>query len=82
MIRPQNSKHRVFEFIARYVASNREAPTIKEIGNHLNFSSPASVHRILVKLEAEGLIKRTPNISRGVEIVNATATPVTGWLDR
>ncbi len=32
-------------------------------------TSPASVHSILSALEREGLIKRIPNVSRGIEIV-------------
>jgi SOS regulatory protein LexA len=32
-------------------------------------SSPASVHSILSALEQEGLIKRIPNVSRGIEII-------------
>jgi repressor LexA len=34
-------------------------------------SSSASVHSILSALEREGLIKRIPNISRGIEIVES-----------
>ena len=32
-------------------------------------SSPASVHSILSALEREGLIKRIPNVSRGIEVI-------------
>ena len=31
--------------------------------------SSASVHAVLVALEREGLIKRIPNVSRGIEII-------------
>ena len=62
-------QRRVFEFIKRYVESNDEPPTIAEIGKHFQISSSASVHGILTALEREGLIKKTPNISRGIQIV-------------
>jgi repressor LexA len=62
-------QRRVFEFIRRYIDSNQEPPTIAEIGRHFQMRSPASVHAILLALEREGLIKRTPNVSRGIEIV-------------
>jgi repressor LexA len=62
-------QRRVYEFIRKYMASNNEPPTIAEIGRHFQISSSASVHSILLALEREGLIKRTPNISRGIEIV-------------
>ena len=62
-------QRRVFEFIRRYIDSNQEPPTIAEIGRHFQMRSPASVHAILLALEREGLIKRIPNVSRGIEIV-------------
>lgn len=62
-------QRRVFEFIRRYVESNHEPPTIVEIGRQFQMSSSASVHAILIALEREGLIKRIPNVSRGIQIV-------------
>ena len=62
-------QRRVFEFIRGYIESNDEPPTIAEIGRHFQISSSASVHGILLALEREGLIKRTPNVSRGIVIV-------------
>ncbi len=62
-------QRRVYEFIRGYIESNHESPTIAEIGKHFQMSSSASVHAILVALEREGLIKRVPNISRGIQIV-------------
>lgn len=62
-------QRRVYEFIKRYIESNEEPPTIAEIGRHFQISSSASVHGILTALEREGLIKRTPNISRGIEVI-------------
>src|SRR6185503_3210975 len=62
-------QRRVFEFIRRYIESNHEPPTIAEIGRHFQMSSSASVHAILIALEREGLIKRTPNVSRGIQVV-------------
>lgn len=62
-------QRRVYEFIKRYIESNHEPPTIAEIGRHFQISSSASVHGIITALEREGLIKKTPNISRGIQIV-------------
>jgi repressor LexA len=62
-------QRRIFEFIRRIIESNHEAPTIAEIGRHCQMRSSASVHAVLTALEREGLIKRTPNVSRGIEIV-------------
>src|SRR5215216_2295014 len=60
---------RVYDFIRRYIDSNQEPPTIAEIGRQFQLRSSASVHAILLALEREGLIKRIPNVSRGIEIV-------------
>ena len=62
-------QRRIFEFIRRYIESNQEAPTIAEIGKQFQMRSSASVHAVLIALEREGLIKRIPNVSRGIEIV-------------
>src|SRR5688572_24854578 len=68
-------QQRVFEFIRRYIESNQEAPTIAEIGRQFQMSSSASVHAILIALEREGLIKRTPHVSRGIQIVEQQPPP-------
>src|SRR6266550_2778433 len=62
-------QRRVYDFIRRYIDSNQEPPTIAEIGRQFKMSSSASVHAILSALEREGLIKRIPNVSRGIEVV-------------
>ena len=62
-------QRRIFEFIRRYIDSNQEAPTIAEIGRQFQMRSSASVHAVLTALEREGLIKRIPNVSRGIQIV-------------
>lgn len=59
----------VYEFINRFMEVQKQPPTIAEIGKHFKMSSSASVHAILSALEREGLIKRIPNVSRGIEIV-------------
>ncbi|HEU4873547.1 MAG TPA: transcriptional repressor LexA [Pyrinomonadaceae bacterium] len=67
-------QRRVFEFIRRVIDSNQEPPTIAEIGRHFDMRSSASVHAVLTALEREGLIKRTPNVSRGIQIVERSDT--------
>lgn len=67
-------QRRIFEFIRRYVESNQEPPTIAEIGRQFQMRSSASVHAVLTALEREGLIKRIPNVSRGIEIIQQKET--------
>ncbi len=62
-------QRQVYEFISRYKDVNKQPPTIAEIGKQFKMSSSASVHSILSVLEREGLIKRIPNVSRGIELI-------------
>lgn len=61
----------IYDYLCRYSDKYSYAPTIAEIGKQFNLSSPASVHHILSGLEREGLIRRIPNVSRGIEVVRA-----------
>ncbi len=62
-------QRQVYDFIRRFIEVNKQPPTIAEIGKQFKMSSSASVHSILIALEEEGLIKRIPNVSRGIEVV-------------
>ena len=67
-------QRRVFDYLSHYVDEHQEPPTIAEIGKQFGMSSSASVHQVLSILEREGLIRRIPNVSRGIQIVErATA---------
>ena len=70
-------QRQVYEFICRYLETNNQPPTIAEIGAQFQMTSSASVHSILSALEREGLIKRIPNVSRGIELVKVE-TPESG----
>ncbi len=62
-------QRQVYDFICRYAEAHKLPPTIAEIGRQFHMTSSASVHGILSALEREGLIKRIPNVSRGIEII-------------
>lgn len=62
-------QRQVYEFIRRFIDVNKQPPTIAEIGKQFKMSSPASVHSILSALEREKLIRRIPNVSRGIELI-------------
>lgn len=74
----------IYEFIRRFIDVNHQPPTIAEIGKQFRMSSSASVHSILSALEREGLIKRIPNVSRGIELIkqddvgNGSEVPLLG----
>ena len=60
---------RVLDYIRNYFEAHHEAPTIAEIGKEFGMSSSASAHNVVSLLEREGLIRRIPNVSRGIELV-------------
>ena len=62
-------QRRVLDYIRHYFEVNQEAPTIAEIGKEFGMTSSASAHHVVSILEREGLIRRIPNVSRGIEIV-------------
>src|SRR5215510_12183142 len=66
-------QRRVLDYIKRYFEEHQEAPTIVEIGKEFGMTSSASVHHVVSILEREGLIRRIPNVSRGIELVNESA---------
>jgi repressor LexA len=66
-------QRQVYDFACRYIDTHGYPPTMAEIGEHFGLRSPASVHHILTGLEREGLIRRIPNVSRGIEVVRESA---------
>src|SRR6266446_8489752 len=66
-------QRRVLDYIKRYFEVHGEPPTIAEIGKEFGMSSSASVHNVVSILEREGLIRRIPNVSRGIELVKDEA---------
>ena len=74
----------LFDFLDGYLARNGYAPTLEEIGSRFKLSSLATVHKHLTNLEHKGLIRRTWNHSRAIELVpppesrRAIALPLLG----
>jgi repressor LexA len=65
---------RVLDYIRHYFEMNQEAPTIAEIGKEFGMTSSASAHHVVSILEREGHIRRIPNVSRGIELVEETTS--------
>ena len=62
------------DFLSRFHQKHGYAPTIAEIQEHFNLSSPATVHEQLAALEREGLIRRQKYVQRGIELIQSSAT--------
>jgi SOS-response transcriptional repressor LexA len=67
-----NKQLRIYKFLENYIASNKEAPTMAEIGRQFQLRSSQSVYAILVAIENQGLIERVPNVARGIRLVIET----------
>ena len=68
-----SKQQKIYQFISGVIQSTGQAPTIAEIGRHFQMKSSASVHQVLAILEREGRIKKVPNVSRGIQLVELNA---------
>ena len=58
----------VYEFIADKIINRGYGPTVREIGEKFEISSPNGVMCHLKALEKKGLITREPNMSRAIQL--------------
>src|SRR5262245_34003161 len=58
----------VYEFIKDKICNRGYGPTVREIGEEFGISSPNGVMCHLKALEKKGLIRRSPNKSRAIEL--------------
>ena len=58
----------VYEFLRDKIVHRGYGPTVREIGERFNISSPNGVMCHLKALEKKGLISRSPNKSRAIEL--------------
>jgi repressor LexA len=59
------------DFIIRYFKERNCPPTIREIGEDLGISSTNGVRYLLNALTHKGYIRRRPQVSRGIELVQS-----------
>ena len=61
----------VYVFIREKIQGRGYGPTVREIGEHFQISSPNGVMCHLKALEKKGLITREPNMSRAIQLTDA-----------
>ena len=59
----------ILDFIKVFMVKNGFPPTIREIGEGLGVSSPATIHAHLENLENKGVIKRSNTKNRAIELL-------------
>jgi repressor LexA len=77
----------IYDYIENQINLNGYAPSIKELCDHFETSSLATMHKHLVNLASKGLIKRQYNRSRSIELIdrrlddsNVIETPILGSI--
>jgi repressor LexA len=62
----------ILDYLRAYIAEHGVAPTLEEIGEHLDLASLATVHKHLSRLQEKGLIRRLKRQSRALEVTPET----------
>lgn len=77
-------QRQMLDHIEAFIRKNGYSPSLEEIGEMMGLSSPATVHKHLMNLEAKGRIVRRHNHSRALEIVREAdgpaAVPMLGYV--
>jgi len=68
-------QRQILDFIAAFLSQHGYAPSLMEIGRAFGLTSPATVHKHLLRLEAKGKIRRSPHGRRSVELVPEECPP-------
>lgn len=62
-------QNEILTFIKKFIVSNGYPPTVREIGEALDVSSPATIHAHLQNLEEKGWIKKQGSKNRAIELL-------------
>ena len=65
-------QRQILDFITEFTYDNGFAPSLREIGDHFNLSSPATIHAHVQALKQKGMLKTSFNEARSIEIVPAS----------
>lgn len=66
-------QRQTYDFIRDFTLRFGQSPTYREICDHLKLKSIGTVQEILPYLERANLIRRVPNVSRGIELIDEGA---------
>ncbi len=65
----------ILDFLTGYIDEKGYAPSFEEIADTMGYASLATVHEHLTNLERKGVIRRSYNESRGLEVVSRQRKP-------
>lgn len=69
MIELTQRQEEILDFIKTFMVKHGFPPTIREIGEALGISSPATIHAHLKNLETRGVIRRNDTKNRAIELL-------------
>lgn len=66
---PTKQQRKAFEFIKEYMSKNEDAPSYREIADHLGLKSVSSVQHIIHGLRERNWIDFKDTLSRSITII-------------
>ena len=72
-------QRQVYDFISEFVQRNGYSPSFEEIGEGLDLSSLATVHKHISNLEKKGLLTRDYNRSRSIDLLPPKGSSSRPW---
>lgn len=79
MIRLTDQQQAVFSYIRNCILARGYGPTVREIGEHMEIKSPNGVMSHLRALERKGVIHRSANKKRAIELVEPLSRQEQSW---
>jgi len=73
-----NRQSEIYDFLSDKIRNRGYGPTVREIGEHFDITSPNGVMCHLKALEKKGYIRRDRNKSRAIELTETIDPPETG----
>jgi repressor LexA len=67
-------ERQILDFISQFIQRYGYAPTLKEIGDALSISSPATVHEHIDRIRQKGFIRKLDGTARGLEVAKEYRT--------
>lgn len=64
-------QRQILDFITEFTCDKKYAPSLREIGENFNLSSPATIHAHVQALKQKGMLKNSFNEARSIEIVHS-----------
>ncbi len=65
----------IYDYIREFIADRGYSPSLEEIGRHFSLSSVATVHKHVTNLVRKGLLRRSWNQNRSIEVVADEQAP-------